>query len=80
LTSIIDIDVTEKLANVRVPVLYLQATRDRLVSHRVSRAILRLKPDTHIEGVDSPHLLLQTAPAIAARFLKNFVSGLTLSS
>jgi pimeloyl-ACP methyl ester carboxylesterase len=75
LTSIIDIDVMEKLAEVRVPMLYLRATRDRLIPKRVSREISRLHPDTCIADVESPHLLLQAAPTIAARLLKSFVRG-----
>jgi pimeloyl-ACP methyl ester carboxylesterase len=80
LTSIIDIDVTARLADVRVPMLYLRATRDRLVPPSVSQEISRTHPDAHVADVESPHLLLQTAPAIAARLLKSFASGLTVSS
>jgi len=79
LTSIIDVDVTPRLADVRVPVLYLRATRDRLVPARVSQEVLRSRPDTQVADVESPHLLLQTAPAIAARLVKSFVNGMTVS-
>ena len=34
---------------------------------RASQEISRTHPDTHVADVESPHLLLQTAPAIAAR-------------
>jgi pimeloyl-ACP methyl ester carboxylesterase len=75
LTSIIDIDVRAKLATVRVPVLYLRATRDRLVPKRVAAEISRSHPDMCIADVESPHLLLQAAPAVAARLLKSLVNG-----
>ena len=76
LTSIIDVDVTARLADVRVPVLYLRETRDRLVPARVSQEVLRSRPDTQVADVESPHLLLQTAPAIAALLVKSFVNDL----
>ena len=80
LTSIIDIDVRAKLTTIQVPVLYLRATRDRLVPSRVSQEISRLRPETIVADVESPHLLLQSAPVIAARHLKSFVSGLMVNS
>jgi pimeloyl-ACP methyl ester carboxylesterase len=79
LTSIIEVDVTARLADVRVPVLYLRATRDRLVPARVSQEVLRSRPDTQVADVESPHLLLQTAPAVAAKLVKSFVIGTTVS-
>jgi pimeloyl-ACP methyl ester carboxylesterase len=74
LTSIIDVDVAAELVKVRVPVLYLRATRDRLVPPRVFEEISRTNQLAQSADVESPHLLLQTAPAVAARSVKNFVN------
>jgi hypothetical protein len=46
---------------------------------QVSQEILRSRPDTKVADVEGPHLLLQTAPAIAVRLVKSFVNGMTAS-
>ena len=74
LTSILDIDVTEKLARIRLPVLYLRATQDRVVPPRSTTEIVTRCPATRVVEVESPHLFLQTAPSIAAQHLKLLLS------
>jgi pimeloyl-ACP methyl ester carboxylesterase len=78
LASMMDVDVTAQLAKVRVPALYLRATRDRIVPPRVSREVSRSIPAARVVEIDAPHLLLQTAPALAARHLKSFVNDLAV--
>jgi pimeloyl-ACP methyl ester carboxylesterase len=78
LASVMEVDVTAQLAKVRVPVFYLRATRDRTVPPRVSLEVLRSIPDARVVDIDGPHLLLQTAPAIAARQLKSFVKDMAV--
>jgi pimeloyl-[acyl-carrier protein] methyl ester esterase len=73
LASVMDVDVTAQLARVRVPVLYLRATRDRVVPARVSREVLQSIPTARVVDIEGPHLLLQTAPAMAAQHMKSFV-------
>jgi pimeloyl-[acyl-carrier protein] methyl ester esterase len=72
LTSIIDIDVTAQLAEVRVPVLYLRATQDRVVPPRASREVAQSSPLVRILDLEGPHLLLQAAPVLAARHVNQF--------
>jgi pimeloyl-ACP methyl ester carboxylesterase len=74
LASVMDVDVTSLVAKIPVPILYLRATRDRIVPPRVSAELFRLNPRTRIVNVEAPHLLLQTAPAIAAGLLKSFLN------
>jgi len=45
-----------------VPVLYLRATADRLVSADAADRVVRAIPHTVVEEIDGPHLLLQTRP------------------
>lgn len=72
---VLKVDETQALKSCRVPILYLRATRDRLVGRRCADQILRLNPRAKIEEIDAPHLLLQSEPekAISAisRFLKS---------
>ncbi len=74
LAVVMDVDVTALVAKIQAPILYLRATRDRIVPRRVSAELFRLNPHTRIVDVDAPHLLLQTAPAIAAGLLKSFLN------
>ena len=76
LRAVTDVDVTEKLDQIAVPCLYLQATRDRLVSHSAARLIATHSPRMQIERIDAPHFLLQSAPAEAARIVTGFIRNL----
>lgn len=80
LRSVLSVDVSAQLAVVRVPVLYLRATHDRVVPAAASQLISRLKPDTRIVEIDAPHFLLQAAPAEAARQVETFAHDVRLIS
>jgi pimeloyl-ACP methyl ester carboxylesterase len=69
-------DMRPALANVRVPVLYLRATEDRLVPRRCADAIARLATQTRIVDIEAPHMLLQVAPDTAAAAVRAFVQTL----
>lgn len=63
---------------VRVPVLYLQATRDRVIGASASQALQAVAVDMHVQRFDAPHFLLQVrarecSDAIAA-FVRNLRS------
>jgi pimeloyl-ACP methyl ester carboxylesterase len=76
LGAVARVDVRLALANVRVPVLYLRATEDRLVSRRCADAIARFATQTRIVEIEAPHTLLQVKPAAAAAAVKAFVAAL----
>jgi len=56
-----------------MPVLFIAATRDRLVKPRTVRALLELRPGLRIEWLDRPHLVLQTRAEAAARAIARFL-------
>jgi pimeloyl-ACP methyl ester carboxylesterase len=66
---------SEDLAQVRVPVLYVRATRDRLVPHSCGERIARLSARTTAVDVEAPHLLLQCAPRECANAICEFAKG-----
>jgi len=74
--SVIACDVTEDLARVRVPTLYLQATLDRLLKKTCFQEIQRIKGDTILVEVPAPHLLLQREPQGAADSVIQFLDKL----
>lgn len=67
------VDASADLAQLRVPTLYLQASRDRLVPSSVARTIAQLQPGTRVISFDAPHLLLQVVPVQAADAVVDFV-------
>lgn len=66
-------DASNSLATVRCPVLYLQASEDKVVPARCAAEVQRLCPQAEIAELPGPHFLLQTQPAAAARRIESFV-------
>jgi sigma-B regulation protein RsbQ len=71
--AILAVDVRTQLARVSMPMLYLRASRDRLVSRGSSLEILGLRPDVELVEFDAPHFLLQTEPAACATAVLDFL-------
>jgi pimeloyl-[acyl-carrier protein] methyl ester esterase len=69
-------DVTECLSRITVPVLYLRASEDRLLSSTVGESLLSALPHAKLVTISGPHLLLQGAPAASAQAVAAFVAGL----
>jgi len=76
LAAVVGVDVARLLARVRVPVLYLRASEDRVVPLSASRLISQWLPSTRIAEVEAPHFLLQVAPAVAAEHIHAFTREL----
>jgi pimeloyl-ACP methyl ester carboxylesterase len=74
--EVLGIDVRPALSKIRVPVLYLRATEDRLVPRRCADAIAAAAPQTRIVDVEAPHFLLQAAPGAAAAAVQTFIETL----
>jgi pimeloyl-ACP methyl ester carboxylesterase len=74
LREVLSVDVTEALGRVEVPLLYLAARRDVLVSASAVRLIQRYARNIRVVTLDAPHLLLQVAPAEAARQISEFAA------
>jgi pimeloyl-[acyl-carrier protein] methyl ester esterase len=62
------------LRRIDTPVLYLRASRDRIVGARLSGALTSHLPNVSITEIDGPHLLLQTRPRECAAAVLNFIS------
>jgi pimeloyl-[acyl-carrier protein] methyl ester esterase len=73
LAAVLSVDVSEKLAKVQVPILYLRAKHDRLVPSSASALIANVNPKTQVVEIDAPHFLLQTVPIEAAKIIIQFV-------
>ena len=69
-------DVTECLNRITVPVLYLRASDDRLLSSNVGDGVMSAIPHATLVTIAGPHLLLQGAPTASAQAVTAFVTGL----
>ena len=67
------INVAAQTNAIRVPLLYLQATHDRIVPNSAGRAIAGALPQTRLVQVVGPHFLLQVAPQACAAEVRRFV-------
>lgn len=72
--EVLVVDVRQSLPQIRVPVLLLSATHDKLVSSRSSNDFGVLENDFEHVSIDAPHLILQVQPGIAARAIESFLA------
>ena len=68
-------DARQEIQRIRVPLLYLQAARDRLVRRGSLEEIKRLHPETVAVSIPAAHLLLQRQPRLAARTIAAFLEA-----
>ncbi|WP_414158155.1 alpha/beta fold hydrolase [Pseudomonas sp. BNK-45] len=76
LQEVIAVDASRALSETSVPVLYLRASRDRLVPDSAAALVRQLRPDAHLVEIDGPHCLLQASPREAAAQLQAFIQAL----
>lgn len=75
LRAVLACDARDDLARIDRPVLYLQAARDRLVPPAAAAEIRAIQPHATIVRLDSPHFVLQAAPAESASAITAFLAG-----
>jgi len=72
--AVLDVDYSERVRTIAVPVMYLQADGDRLVFASSARHLRSLLPAMKVVTLRGPHLLLQTAPVQAAAAVIAFIA------
>jgi pimeloyl-[acyl-carrier protein] methyl ester esterase len=71
----LDCDARDDIQRVQVPMLYLQASQDRLVGKYCLDEIKRLRPDVTSISFRAPHLLFQRQPRATAAAIMNFIEA-----
>jgi pimeloyl-ACP methyl ester carboxylesterase len=71
--SALTVDVTSDLAQILLPMLYIRATKDRVVFRSASKVISRINPRVKVVDIDGPHFLLQAKPREAATAVNAFM-------
>lgn len=69
-------DARDDLRRTTVPLLYLDATYDRLLSSSCKKEFSHLRPDIQFGSIPAPHFLLQREPQKAATVVMAFIKGL----
>lgn len=72
LEAVARVDASRELRQVNVPILYIRAQRDRVVSRASGDYVKKIRPDAEIVDIDAPHLLLQTVPREALSIIERF--------
>jgi pimeloyl-ACP methyl ester carboxylesterase len=70
--AILSVDTRPLLSKIPVPMLYLRANQDRVVSRAAGLTILDQRSDIQLAEFDAPHFLLQTEPAACAATVLEF--------
>jgi pimeloyl-[acyl-carrier protein] methyl ester esterase len=73
--AVVAVDVGLQLQSCPVPILYLAATEDRLVTRRNLVHIRCLQPGVDTVVLVGPHLILQVAPLAAAQVINTFAAS-----
>lgn len=71
--AVLAVDASAFLSRVRVPVLYLRASEDRLVSRASSELVSSLAQQTKVVEFTAPHFLLQVSPSSVASQVSEFM-------
>jgi pimeloyl-ACP methyl ester carboxylesterase len=73
LRAMADVDCRSVFAGYRSPMMLLAGTKDGILGTRHLKMMVRMRPDVRAEIFDAPHLLLQHAPARAAKAVGTFI-------
>lgn len=79
LRAVLASDVRGSVAQIGVPILYIRAEQDRLVSAFCVEELCQLKPEMTVAALEGPHLLLQRQPQKAAEAVVGFISSVRRS-
>lgn len=74
--EIMRVDVSAELSTLEMPVLYIQANEDYLVSGKSLHCIQQAYPDVQVVVIGGPHLLLQASSKEAITAILGFADGL----
>lgn len=75
----LSIDLVSLLPQIKLPVLYLRAGEDRIVSKASCDLVSSLLPQTAVVQLSAPHFLLQVQPKLAAAAVTEFIGAAVCS-
>jgi pimeloyl-[acyl-carrier protein] methyl ester esterase len=76
LRDVLRCDMLQALSQVSAPLLYVQATSDKLVPRSCLAEIRSIRPDVRVAQIVGPHLILQREPKQSADVVAKFIHEL----
>lgn len=73
----LSVDVTDELKRCRLPLLFLDGNRDRLIPRSAMMRVREIRPDVSVVPVDGPHFLLQLRAETCLEVIERFVDRLS---
>jgi pimeloyl-ACP methyl ester carboxylesterase len=73
LRAVLSCDARQALSQIAVPMLYIQAAKDKVVPKSCLDEIRRIKPEIRVAEIDGPHLILQREPKKSANIVAKFI-------
>ncbi len=73
LNVLANLDMRPLLSRITIPILYLQAMQDKIVSPQLSRELVNGLPNVIVRKLNGPHLLLQTRAEDCAEVIMPFI-------
>ncbi len=70
----LSVDATDALIAIRVPLLYISGSEDRLLRRGILRDLCAARPATEAQVLAAPHLVLQRRPREAAAIITEFLT------
>jgi pimeloyl-[acyl-carrier protein] methyl ester esterase len=80
LGEVLEVDYLARLKDIEVPVLYLQASEDRIVPRSVLQELALSCPRLQSITLQGPHMLLQVMPQEVASIVAKYIQGTVASS
>jgi pimeloyl-[acyl-carrier protein] methyl ester esterase len=72
LRAVLTADASDALKNISVPMLYIRAAQDKIISPRITHELQHIVPQMQITDIDGPHFLLMARPDDVARRIELF--------
>lgn len=76
--QVLTVDCVDALVLCKMPILYLQAGRDRMVGRQCVSEVMAAGPQVAVRTVDGPHLLLQARPREAWEAIEAWIAASAL--
>jgi pimeloyl-ACP methyl ester carboxylesterase len=78
--AIAAVDLRDELRQLRVPLLYIAGSRDKIVGQRGARQVQAAAPHAVVHVLDAPHLVLQIRPRESAGAILEFLAAIGVNS
>ena len=80
LQAVLRCDMRQALSQVTIPLLYIQATKDKLVPPSCLEEIRRIRLKVRVVQIDGPHLIVQREPKQVADAVATFIDEVLQAS